>query len=155
MRTEGAVQYKLKQVCYRHRKRLIEKNLRPLPSNCKFNGEPVYPEEVPEAKRSSLARICFYEGEVEWGGTVCDGEFGGSLLAKRCPCFQAKQTSEEVKENFAKFLRTADIGDIAIEYPDIAALWWVLELAPEAFMDDPQESEDEQEPPADNVSSTE
>ena len=155
MRTEGSIHYKLKQVCYRHRKKRIENSVRPLPTNCIFNGEPHYPEEVPESKRPPLIRICFYDGDEEWGGLVCDEKFEGTLLAKRCPCFKAKRTAAEVKAEFEIYLETAEIGDIAAEYPDIAALMWVLSLAPSEIADELQETEDEQEFSAGDLSPTE
>jgi hypothetical protein len=146
MRTEGAIQYKLKQVCYRHRKKLIEERLRPSPSNCIFNDIPIYEGEI------SAYRVCCYDGEEDWGGLVCDDEVGGSLLAKRCRFFRARETAEEIKAEFSESLKKDALGVIAAKYPDIAALMWVLEATPEAFMD---ETEDEQEPPTGDVSSTE
>ena len=151
MKSEGAVQYKLKQVCYRHRKKEIEKILRPCPQNCIHNDKPGYPKDTEESKRIPLYRVCFYDEDGAWRGVVCDEEVGGSLLAKRCPYFEPEKSAEEIKEEFGEFLRTAEIGDIAVRYPDIAALMWVLDLAPGFVM----EEDEQQEPPPDNVPPTE
>lgn len=152
MKTEGAIRKKLNQVCFRHRKKLLEKNLHPAPSNCVYNDFPEYPEETSETQRVPQYKVCFYDGPEDWGGFVCDEEVGGNKLARRCPCFAAKRTPEGIKEEFQEFLK-GDVGAIAEKYPDVVALMWVLGLTPGDT--DLLEFWDEQELPADHVSGTE
>jgi hypothetical protein len=48
--------------------------------------------------------------------------------AARCPEFHRVNTKESRKEAFIAFLKTSDVATIAVQYPDIAALLWVLDV---------------------------
>ena len=121
MKSGGAIHHKLKQVQFRHLKRLLDTELRPAPCNCKFNGafrHPNSPEPV---------GVCLYGAQEAstWGGVVCDEKWGGVEQAKECPYFTACRDRDDIKAEFKAFLKS-DIAEIAVVYPDVAALQWVL-----------------------------
>jgi hypothetical protein len=48
-------------------------------------------------------------------------------MAKECPLWEPLQTKEALKAEFTKLMQADDRGLIASQYPDIAALLWVLD----------------------------
>ena len=121
MKSPGAITHKLKQVQYRHRAKELDKALAKEPCNCSFN-------KVLNLPDGSQIGVCLYKADSpqEWGGIVCDSDFGGSQLARECPFFSPAKTKEQVKQEFEDFVKSADIAEIAFRYPDMAALMWVL-----------------------------
>lgn len=128
MQTEGAIRQKLKQVKFRHQKRLIEALLARKPPNCKWNGR-LY---GPSGHDDDFVLVCRakWMRKVEPGEDVpfrvCDDRFGGVEIAQECPWFEPKYSKEAIKASFKHFVETATLGKIAERYPDMAALMWVL-----------------------------
>lgn len=127
MRNETEIRQKLKQVQYRHLKKLLEANFKQRPCNCAYN----------ETHRSlngsgKPVGLCMYSaGEAkEWQGVICDEDFGGNALARNCNLFKPYKTKLEIKSEFHDLMTNADIGDVAAQYPDIAALMWMLDERP-------------------------
>jgi len=125
MKTEAQIKQKLKQVKYRARKRYLEEHLSRVPHNCTFNAAI---EGVPA--REKLPRVCTHTSQYgEYGRTVlvCDSRVTGCDRAPDCPWFETRRTKEQLKEDFkATVGPEANIGRIAAEHPDMAALIWVL-----------------------------
>ena len=124
MRTEAELRQKLKQVQYRHLKKLLEGNFRQRPCNCAYN-------EVHQPRNSQHGKpvgLCMYSAENadEWQGVICDEDFGGIQTARECGLFQPHKTKMEVKAEFYALMEQEDLGFIAAQYPDIAAILWVL-----------------------------
>lgn len=150
MKKEGAVRQKLKQVMYRHRKKYMEKNLEPLPSNCSHNRA----VKLPLLPGPGQIHVCRYVEEGVWNDKVCDLRFGGEKVARECPFFTCKKTAEELKEAFQSSVRKAidnqqAMGLLAHRFPDVAALMWVLDQTPEEILGVDEDTEDSGEEDAD------
>lgn len=120
MKTEGQVRHKLQQVTYRHLQRAIRTALSRRPENCVHN-------QVVRLPKGEM-RFCDLRGEDCDSYVPCDENHGGIDQASRCIDFVRVNTKESVKEEFEVFLKTADMAAIAVEYPDIVALLWVLDV---------------------------
>ena len=73
---------------------------------------------------------------------VCDDRCGGDLVARDCSYFEATKSKDDIKVAFKDFVENATLGSIAAEYPDMAALMWVLTSnAPEPQNSEPLEAE--------------
>lgn len=130
MKSEGSVRHQLSQVLFRYRKKMTMDGLAPLPHNCKHNLR------LPLLGKT-LGACGYKEGTPEANRTVCDTNLCPEQ-ARTCPFFSPKYTPEELKEifqhQFEDLLAKARLGDsgyLARNYPDIAALLWVLEEDPQ------------------------
>ena len=123
MQTRGKVKQKLKQAAFRHRKRFVAEGLNREPRNCKWN-------DALKTPHGSEVRLCVYgQGSEDWNKVVCDPAFGGCEQAEVCEFFECRRTAEELKdefENFAGMKGQVEMGRLSREYPDLAALLWVL-----------------------------
>lgn len=124
MKNSGAIRHKLKQVAFRHLKRRLETELRPHPDNCTFNHEVRHPKVIAEG--GPPLGVCLCQAMTS-ADRVCDVAWGGVERAQKCRFFKSAATKDFIKENFREFLSTAQLHEIAAEYPDLAALMWVLE----------------------------
>jgi len=129
VKTEGQIKQKVKQVVYRHRKAFIRHGLARHPGNCTYNERVTLPIHM--SNRATL-HICGYcsDGENP-NNIVCDASMGGDRQAADCPYFEARRSAEDLKEQFNEDLgidggSPKEIGYIAKEYPDVAALLWVM-----------------------------
>lgn len=144
MKTEGQIKQKLKQVVYRHRKKFISSGMAKKPANCLYNRAVRLP--VHTGNRATI-RVC---GLVQNGehvcNVICDSTMAGDRQAEKCSFFENKDTAEELKKQFKAKIgldgSAVSIGEIAREYPDIAALMWVLGSG-SLSEEDPHKSEDE------------
>jgi len=128
VRDDTAIRRKFNQVCFRHLKKLLRANFRRQPHTCQFNrmvsvgGDP-----------SHQVGVCSHS-EVE-GKPLCDIRVEGCAdNARDCPLWVARQDKTRIKKAFYDLVESKDRGRIASEYPDVAALLWV--------MDDPDLSQD-------------
>lgn len=141
MKTAGNIRQKLKQLRFRYMKEYLEKNLKRIPGNCRYNKEHhLSPKKI---------GLCNFTPEKSgtWGIIVCDGETEEGLeQARGCPAFMPKRGPEELKEEFDNLLSTSSLGQIAYHYRDMAALMWVLEITGESnwnlFEEETEEVED-------------
>lgn len=125
MKTEGQTRQKLKQVLYRHRKKMLQDSLRPLPCNCKHNKQVSLPSEF--LAEYADVHVCGYQ-ENGWRGVTCDDRIEGDLeKAILCDFFESKYDPEILKEQFQEFVDNATVAELAGRYPDAGALQWVLE----------------------------
>lgn len=148
MRSEGQVKQQLKQVAYRHLQKRLRENFRQRPDTCAHNGAVILDEAA-----GTTVGLC---GLINPDGTPrnvpCDARISGcSEMARECPLWAPIQTKAEIKAEFTALLQSADRGVIAAQYPDIAALMWVLDspgaaLTP-AEIDEFAEKVDEETPP--------
>lgn len=121
MKSESAVKSKLRQTLYRHRKRELQRSLQILPSNCIHNVQM-------QGQEGISIGVCGYGRTTDqWNQKICDGRHGGQAVAGQCPYFQTQDLGI-FKEQFKELLRTASPGEIALKYPDVMALKWVLDL---------------------------
>lgn len=121
MKTRGQIAQKLKQTKFRHIKREVRSLLRRSAPNCK-NNRSLDLEIGPVG-------VCALDCEV------CDARFGDR--APQCEKWDPRYDSGEVKESLRNFFQTRSVAEIAVRFPDVAALLWVLI---EDGADDPQES---------------
>lgn len=139
MKTEGQVKQKVKQVIFRHRKAYIQSGLAKRPENCSYNERVTLPVHM--ANRASLG-VCGYcpDGSSP-NNVVCDASMGGERQAAECPYFEASQSADALKDDFNRRLgldgSAVEIGYIAKEYPDVAALMWVMGPSKNANRDEP------------------
>ena len=116
LKAAGAVRQKIRQVAYRHLKRKLAEDLKERPSNCTFNHKIQF-------SPLDLHQFCIHP-EVE--NRVCE-DWEPSERASQCPYFKHQVGKEQIKADFKRFLETATLAEIAAEYPDLAALMWVLQ----------------------------
>lgn len=134
MKNVGAVRHQLKQVRFRHLKKRLEVELRKMPHNCRYNRTLNHPHS------GEPCAVCIHPDQE--GGLLCDLSWGGYERAKACPLFKHKADKEEIKEGFLEWLATAKLHEIAVEYPDMAALMWVLqEEAPNRDVEIPEDED--------------
>jgi len=75
-------------------------------------------------------------------------------MARSCPFWEPLKTKAEVKEEFHALIQSGDRGLIASEFPDLAALMWVLDdpnevpsvREVEEAIQEAGESDDDEEP---------
>jgi len=142
MRQESAARQQLKQVTFRHLKKLFRENFKREPSRCRYNG-------FVKGLTYQIG-VCLYDADEprDWAGMICDKHEGGIDIAKNCDWFEGKSSKEDVRAQFHEFLQNSDLPEIAQEYPDIAALMWVLELTGSDLID---EKEGEEEVPVSHL----
>lgn len=158
MMSEGTIRHKIRQALFRHRKDYIRTHLDPAPNNCLHNAKMAYPD------RDTTIGVCRYQKDGMAKNVVCDECFGGIKQARQCDAFEPMVPAERLKGRFKENIEEAvkdprAIGHIAKNYPDVAALMWVLGDAPESVLeafreDDPvptpvQEEEPMPEDPGD------
>lgn len=141
MKSESQIKQKLKQVIFRHRKSYVADGLAKAPKNCAHNRRITLP--VHTGNRASIG-IC---GDPSIPLTcVCDSTMGGDLQAQECPYFSKLHTAQGLKEEFTTKLgldgTLVQIGFIAKEYPDVAALMWALGPGKNVDKKPPEDSED-------------
>ena len=138
MRKRAEVKQQLKQVTFRHLQKRLRDNFKRRPDSCRHNRQVVLDEDD-----GTVVHLC---GHMDDRGiprnVVCDSRVPGcDDMARECPLWCALRSKQEVKDEFNEVVHSGSRGLIASEFPDIAALMWVL--------DDPDgvgvPSEDEQE----------
>jgi len=142
VKNDGQIKQKIKQVVYRHRKAFVRHGLARHPENCSYNKRVTLPVHM--SNRAAL-HVCGYcpDGETP-NNVVCDASMGGDRQAGECPFFEAKNTAEALKEEFNENLginggAPREIGYIAKEYPDVAALLWVMGPGKGVNVEEPEE----------------
>jgi len=119
MKSSGAIRQQLKQVSFRHLKKLLKTRLRKDPVNCQFNVQIA----LPNGDDVFVCAQKIADGEFL---SVCDDRMPPSP-APGCEIFKALGEKATIKAEFKEFLGTASLAEIAAEYPDMAALMWALE----------------------------
>ena len=142
MKRETEVKRKLRQVIFRHLKKAVEDTLTPLPSSCLHN-------RVLTRSDGSEIGVCGFPRSTLKPGFPRDREFlsadeaevicdasipKGLARARVCPMWEPLFTRSEAKAVFkSDFAALIDQGRpaVALHYPDVAALMWVLDEADE------------------------
>jgi len=120
MRSEGQVKHQLQQVLYRHLQKRLRANFKLRPGTCLYN-QPVL------GSSGFSVDVCHYQ---ETAGTVCDVRID-PMRAKACPHWEPHQGKEAIRAEFRDLIESGERGRIAVEYPDVAALLWVLNESPQ------------------------
>jgi len=117
VKSKGQTQHKLKQILFRHLQKKIRAIFRP--SGCIHNK--------PGTFREQTMGMCHYSNRGKHL-IVCDSEVDGCIQAAvNCSWFKPKMSKEEVKATFKELAGDPSRrGHLAYEYPDAAALMWVL-----------------------------
>lgn len=124
MRKRAQVKQQLKQVTYRHLQKLLRDNFKQRPDTCCFNREVILDED----SRSSVFLCSVTSPSGQPRNVVCDSRVGGCAeMARECPLWAPLKTKQLVKDQFNEVIQSGNRGLIASEYPDIAALLWVLD----------------------------
>lgn len=118
MKSEGQVRQKLKQVLFRHLQKRLRQVFRRRSDNCFHNRQNDQGPGLP------VVGVCMFAGQEN---RLCDGRMRGSLDPKTCPYWEPLRGKEDVKAEFRDLIESPDRGRIANEYPDVAALLWVLD----------------------------
>ena len=117
--------HKFKQVRFRYLKKRLEAELRQAPGNCRYNVNP-----PPYGDVAVPPALCLYGAEdpTTWVPRVCDERVDKGECARACGTFCPRRTKEEIKEDFRVKLSRMTLPEVAFNYPDMAALLWVLDL---------------------------
>ena len=123
MKSEKDIEKKLVQVRFRHLKKALRTGLSRKPENCVYNAK-LGQGNKPDSPRVG---VCMY-GVKPGGGPrgVCDDCFGGKNRASTCPEFDPARDAGDIRRDFDGFLQSANQGEVAFHFPDIAALLWAL-----------------------------
>lgn len=121
MRDEKHVRKKLLELKQKHLRRKLHKHLQPLPENCKHNQTHVGTNKEEDGQEEVGLCMLGHENIEEWPGNICEAP----EKAEKCPFFNPKRSKEELIEEFKEEMKDPEV--LAYEYPDIAALQWVLE----------------------------
>jgi hypothetical protein len=121
VKTENAIRHKLKQVRFRYLKQRIEAALKRRPENCLHN------ELLEGFAVSDTVRVCFAQTDFSTRKVVvCDARFGGCARSEACSLYESRQNKAEIKSEFYAELEKMTFPELAFNYPDMAALLWVL-----------------------------
>lgn len=121
MKSAGAIKHKLKQVRFRYMKLHLEEHLKMRPGNCAHNSVFMHP-----LANGEPVGVCL-KSEVQGASNnlpICDSKWADR--ASECPYFATTLTKDQYKEGFGKRLESLSLPEIARDYPDMAALLWVL-----------------------------
>ena len=147
MRNQGQVKQQLKQVIYRHLQKKLRALFKQKPTTCGFNQGVLLGD-------GGHVRLC---GVLNASGVPrnvpCDDRILGCYdMARECPLWGPMRDKRDVKAEYHRLIQSNDRGRIAAEYPDIAALMWVLDDPADVPSEDDiaemgDEEEDEPEVP--------
>lgn len=112
MKSEGAVRQKLKQVRFRHAKRELDAALTRTSATCEHNV-------VLDVLGVGEVGVCSLKA-----GVLCDAARDADL-APECLSYSCRYTKEGMK-GVLEAAFDAPISEVAVKYPDAAALMWVL-----------------------------
>jgi hypothetical protein len=123
VKTQGQIKQKIKQVVFRHRKRFVQEGLSRKPENCQHHKTVRLPLHT---GNRAVIGVCGLEGK----DLVCDSTMAGVAQAQDCKFFCCGRSAEFLKKDFDSRLglngEDIQIGAIAKDYPDLAALMWVM-----------------------------
>jgi len=131
MKSASAVKHQLQQVIFRYIKKQLRDNFRMDPETCVYNKRVVIGQ--PSKIAPQAVGVCYYEKDESGPRfVICDSLVAGCQdQARSCPMWKARFTKEAIKRNFRNLLQ-GDKGLIAVNFPDIAALLWVLDTDEDA-----------------------
>lgn len=120
MKTEGEVHRKLQQVRFRHLKKELEARLAQDPANCSFWRN----------ESTCIIQV----------NAPCHRQPNNALT---CGLFELEKSKERLKDELKDFFRNRPAAEIAVRFPDVAALMWVLDgsTPPDSFFDEFREEE--------------
>jgi len=157
VKSAGSIRHKISQIRYRHLKKRLEAELRKVPGNCTYNAVIPIPSQMHSEKNVESPSkgdnlgfgICMLGADEldKWKPTFCDDRVDGGLRAKKCSVFCPRHTKEQVKAAFISELQEMTLAEVAYNYPDLAALIWVLDEADLPAMDSAEEEDLGVEPP--------
>lgn len=134
MQSESAVRQKLKQVRFRYLKAEISEALQPTTNNCKHHLD-VDGLGIGES-------LCGAGRDQEgWTPSLCRNS-----RAKECPLFCPVRDKDQIKLDMKEMLKQP-LPKVAYNYPDMAALLWVLQDTNISDTDTEEEEIPHQEPP--------
>lgn len=122
MRSESEIRQKLKQVLFRYRKKKIDAVFRKTPDTCRHNAT----LEPRDGYGAGGVRACFHTVDGVPRGVVCDIRYDNGLRARGCPLWEPRGNKEAENSRFRRILESGNMGLVAKEFPDAAALMWVL-----------------------------
>jgi hypothetical protein len=115
------IKIKYKQLKYQHLKKMYQKNLSPLPTNCKYNKSISLPNK-------HKINICSFNLEENFEIDLCYKP----EHAKNCNAFCPKKSKEDIHLEFLNDVRDDQVR--ATNYKDINTLYWLYpELKFEEF----------------------
>lgn len=124
MKTAGAIKHKLNQVRFRYLKKRLDAELRQAPANCKYN----VPVPVEDDLTVGMGMCLYGAGDVSsWKPSFCDERLDDGERARACSLFCPRRSKDEVKDDFKHALEGMSLPEVAFQYPDMAALIWVLD----------------------------
>ena len=121
MKTLGKIKHKLRQVRHRLLQKAIRTGLSKKPCNCEHAGL------VRGNSSEPLFYVCLLDSNKprEWEVRYAILLFLTPALFFK-PFREKEQITQEFNRDFDALLSQKDIGSIASQYPDVAALLWVI-----------------------------
>lgn len=121
-RSTSQIRQQLKQVIFRHLQKELRGNFRRHPGTCRHNIE------VPLGDGLTVG-VCNFMVNGDPRRVLCDARNHGVEQAHDCGLWEPWRSKDEVKSGFRTLIDSGDRGLIAVRYPDVAALMWVLGIA--------------------------
>lgn len=133
MKSEAEIRARLRGLLVQELDRRVQDATRRLPRRCRFHhqqaldvrrlvdGEPN--ESFNQTRRSlPVLGLCGHgvEDPTEWSGTICEDP----IDAQRCPLFEAKQSKDDLRQEFERQLQTPEW--VQENLPEVAGLCWAL-----------------------------
>lgn len=112
MKSKGQILQKIKQASYRHLKRELSRLLSQRSFNCQNNRLVKLPQEIGEI------RVCALDCQI------CDP--ASDDRAKSCGLFEPKHDKDEIRESLKRFFLERPVNELAVRFPDVAALLWTI-----------------------------
>lgn len=126
MQPKSKIQYRLKQLVFRHLQKELRANFKKSAATCRHN-EPC----ALGGTGAWIGRCGLFQIDGKPRGTLCDPRVDQDAVAKNCPYWESRSSKAEIRSEYEAVVKNPDLGVVASEYPDIAALRWVLSGAAE------------------------
>ncbi len=127
MKKAGEVGQKLKQVKFRHIKRELDKLLQTKSVNCRFNYFLKTGSKNENKLLSLLGGGVYICKCPDLDSRICDSRLEDADAAQNCSFFSLRHDKEKIKDSLKEFFKDRSVSEIAIRFPDVASLLWVLE----------------------------
>lgn len=125
MRPRTQIQHRLKQIIFRHLQKKLRVNFRKGANTCRHNIPYDLGDE--DGGCAWIGRCGLVQPDGVPRGVICDARIDQDAVGRGCPFWEPVQTKDEIRQEFETLIKGEDRGPLAAQYPDIAALMWVMD----------------------------
>ncbi len=140
MKSSNQISRRIQKLRFSYMKKYVKEGLHKHPHNCQYNhvlrsdsrslksrfsNSNIAPRKqvtLLVLKEENSVRVCTYGlDSKEWNGTICDSD----SQSQGCPYFKPVRSESDLESDF--YEKSKDDSYVKENYPDVAALQWVLE----------------------------